>query len=71
MRVIIEISRPLTVFGNSVLTARKLADITDWRLISVRDMPFHGVTIYTIQAEVSPTQLRDLEKAGYMVERLV
>ena len=48
MRVIIEISRPLTVFGNSVLTARKLADITDWRLISVRDMPFHGVTIYTI-----------------------
>lgn len=71
MRVIIEISKSLDIHDKSVLTARKLEDITDWRLIAVRDLPLQGVTIYTIQAEVSPIQLHKLEKAGYRMEKLV
>lgn len=71
MRVIIEISAPMSLGINQVLTLRKLEEITDWRLVSVRDVPFHNITIYTIQAEVSTRQLRDLEKAGYMIARLV
>ena len=70
MRVIIEISRPTNHFEQSVLTTRRLRDITDWHLVSVRDVPFSNLTIYSLQADVSPVQLRDLEKAGYMVEKL-
>ena len=70
MRAILEISRPFGLFGKSVLTVRKLKDITDWHLIAVRDVPFQNVTIYTLQVDVTPTQLRKLEKAGYLVEAL-
>jgi len=67
MRVIIEIMMQSDFTDRRLLTARKLADLTDWRVVSVRDVPFRDITIYTIEANVSPTQLGDLRKAGYNV----
>ncbi len=70
MRVIIEITIMSNFGSKRILTARKLADLTDWHLVSVRDIPFKNLTVYTIEANVSPTQLNDLRKAGYEVESI-
>jgi len=68
MRIIIE----LTVNSDfsspkKLLTPTKLNNITDYTLVSVRDIPFVGKTIYTLQADVSPRQLQELRNAGYPV----